>query len=198
MRKIFTNLVEIMWLRILVLVVLILGTIGMSLFLSQKGAPLTANNGPGIIPFELAGNIDTANKILEKWGSEGQAIAKMNIQLDFLFLVIYSITFAYMCYLAARVFSDYAELMYSIGIVLMYGQVAAGIFDAIENLAMLKTINAGVATNPLPLIAAICAAIKFLLIISGLIYVWVGVLAWFGLKRLNKERNQKKSCRISS
>ena len=72
----------------------------------------------------------------------------------------------------------------------MYGQVVAGILYAIENVAMLKSISDGVATNPFPLIAALFAALKFLLIISGLVYVWIGILAWFSYKFLPEEQSR--------
>lgn len=41
------------------------------------------SGGPGIIPFELAGNAERVQEILTAWGSEGRRWARWSLWLDF-------------------------------------------------------------------------------------------------------------------
>ena len=45
--------------------------------------------GPGIIPFELAGNASRAEDIMARWGSDGQRAARLSLWLDFGYMATY-------------------------------------------------------------------------------------------------------------
>ncbi len=62
-------------------------------------------------------------------------------------------------------------------LVLAWLQFGAAVFDVIENVGMLKMLTAGsVATSTLPLLTTICASLKFLIIIDGILLGIVGVV----------------------
>jgi hypothetical protein len=65
-----------------------------------------------------------------------------------------------------------------LGLALAAWQVPAALLDATENLALMKMVFANVAFAPWPAVAAVCATIKFALIIAGLAFSLAGALAW--------------------
>jgi hypothetical protein len=57
-----------------------------------------------------------------------------------------------------------------------YTQGAAGLLDAIENVALLRMLHGGVA-QPWPRIARLCAIPKFAIVALGMLYVLAGWLS---------------------
>ena len=57
--------------------------------LSVLDGRLHETGGPGIIPFELAGELARAREILADWGAAGRDTARLSLWLDFAFLVAY-------------------------------------------------------------------------------------------------------------
>ena len=86
---------------------------------------------------------------------------------------IYSTTIALACVWAATIIRS--GVWKSIGRALAWGLWLAAIFDAIENLALIGNLF-GSPIDPLPALAAMCAALKFGLILSGLLYVILAVV----------------------
>ncbi len=142
----------------------------------------------GIVSYELAGNEAYTNEILTAWEQIPGALAaaQQSLWLDFLYLVLYSTTIAYLCYLAAMAFNP-GSSEYRVGIWLMYAQWLAAIFDAFENIALLIMLKQGQAVWPLSQVAFWLASLKFLLIILGLAYVLIGLL----IRARNKVFNRK-------
>jgi hypothetical protein len=135
---------------------------------------------PTIVDFELAGSVDKAQAIIDAWNQTDRIRAGFSLGFDYLYLPVYSTTIALACILAAGVLQRKAWR--TIGLLLAWGLWIAAISDAAENLALF-TILLGNNAVPYPQVAQICAAIKFGLILAGLLYVIVGVVAKVFVRR---------------
>jgi hypothetical protein len=149
---------------------LILAAISLALMLvlSSLDARLRTPASPnGIVSFELAGDRETAARILAAWGPAGRAYAVRSLHLDFWFLASYAPALALLCAAAAERASG-ARLA-AAGVALSWGQLAAGSLDAIENFALLRVLAAPT-PGAWPALAAACAWPKFILVSAGLLY----------------------------
>ena len=71
--------------------------------LQVLGKPLATDAAPGgIISYEFAGDLPTAQAILNSWGADGQVAAGLNLGLDFLFLFAYGSSIGLGCVLVAQ------------------------------------------------------------------------------------------------
>jgi hypothetical protein len=129
---------------------------------------------PTIVDFELAGSVDNAQAIIDAWTETDRIRAGFSLGFDYLYMPVYSTTIAVACILAAGVLQRKA--WHTSGILLAWGLWIAAICDATENLALFTELL-GNNVAPYPQIAQICALIKFGLILLGLLYVSVGVIA---------------------
>jgi hypothetical protein len=129
---------------------------------------------PTIVDFELAGSAPNAQAIIDAWSETDRIRAGFSLGIDYLYMPVYSTTIALACVLAASVLKSKAWR--SIGMLLAWGLWAAAIFDAIENVALFTELL-GNNVAPYPQIAQICATTKFGLILAGLLYAVVGVIA---------------------
>ncbi len=127
---------------------------------------------PNIVQYELAGSPIASQAIIDAWNPIDRIHAGFSLGIDYLFMPTYSTALALACILAAGVLTS--KRWKSIGVVLAWGAWAAAIFDAIENLALLKILFDLTANDPWPQIAAVCATLKFALIILGMIYALIG------------------------
>ena len=127
---------------------------------------------PTIVEFELAGTVSKSTDIINAWTPLERIHAGFSLGFDFLYMPIYSTTIALTCVWAATVFRS--GVWKSIGRALAWGLWLAAILDAIENLALMSNLF-GSPIEPFPALAALCAALKFGLILAGLLYVVVGV-----------------------
>ena len=57
--------------------------------MSPSDQRMKDTGGPGIVPFELAGDQDRADEILAEWGEDGQDAARESLWIDFGFLLAY-------------------------------------------------------------------------------------------------------------
>lgn len=134
--------------------------------------PLRTPAAPnGIVSFELAGSPQHAEEMVFSWSVEGKLYAAFGLGLDYLFMPSYAFALAFGTLLAAGRHSGWLR---SLGAVAGYGVFAAALFDAVENFALFRVLL-GAIYSPFPQIAAICATIKFTLLIFGLLYAFV---AW--------------------
>lgn len=123
---------------------------------------------PTIVDFEFAGTAAKAADIINAWTPLERIHAGFSLGFDYLYMPIYSTTIALACVWAAGVIRS--GRWRSIGVTLAWGLWLAAIFDAIENLALIGNLF-GAPIDPYPQVAAICAALKFGLILLGLLYV---------------------------
>jgi len=128
---------------------------------------------PTIVEFELAGSVPNAQAIINAWNETDRIRAGFSLGIDYLYMPVYATTIALACVLAAGVLTSKAWR--SIGVLLAWGLWAAAIFDAIENVALFTELL-GNNIAPWPSIAQICAAIKFGLILAGLLYAGVALV----------------------
>jgi len=133
--------------------------------------PLVTPAAPGgIVTFELAGNVKEAADILISWDERADLYAAFGLGLDYLFMPFYALTIAMATLLAgSRHTSDWIR---SLSVITGWGALAAAVFDAFENYALWNILR-GVLVQPWLKIAAVCAQIKFGLILIGLLYALI-------------------------
>ena len=118
--------------------------------------------GPGIIPFELAGNASRAEDIMACWGSKGRRAAQLSLWLDFGYMATYG-TFAALLVDRARRHREHPAVLPA----MVIPAVAA---DAIEGVSLLKVVSrTRIAANARR--AQIAAYIKFAILAGALGYV---------------------------
>lgn len=118
--------------------------------------------GPGIIPFELAGNVSRAEDIMARWGDKGQRAARLSLWLDFGYMTSYGTLAALLVDRARRRRGHPAALP-----ALVLPAVAG---DAVEGIALLKVLSrTRVAANARR--AQIAAYTKFAVLAVALGYV---------------------------
>ncbi len=143
----------------------------------------------GIVSFELAGSASGARAILASWNSFARLDAAFGLGLDYLFMLAYSTLIGIGCIWAGRMLLQRGWPLFPLAAPLAWGLWLAALCDATENLALLAQLFWGAAEN-LAQIAAICAAVKFVLIGIGLVYSSYGGLAWLAGRREVRRRLQ--------
>jgi hypothetical protein len=132
------------------------------------------DNGPGMVPFELAGSADRSQEIQAEWGEDGRDAARQQLWIDYGFMLAYG---AFLV-LAAAAIRDLARSrgwrrLVAVGaLAVPAGGIAAGC-DAIENACLLLTL--GGAGSWAPVIATLFATAKFALLLIALAYILTGL-----------------------
>ncbi|MCV7441632.1 hypothetical protein H7K33_05295 [Mycobacterium paraense] len=121
-----------------------------------------ATGGPGIIPFELAGSAAGAERIMTRWGPDGQRAARVSLWLDFGYMATYG-TFT-------ALLVDRARRRRGHPAVLPAAVIAAVAADAAEGASLLKVLGrADIAIHARR--ARVAALAKFALLVLALTYV---------------------------
>jgi len=133
--------------------------------------------GPGIVGFEFAGSEERASEILADWGGKGQDAARASLWLDFLYIVAYSafLTLAVGAVRDRAARSGLARIAAAGGAVI-FMPALGGAFDAIEDVGLLIALD-GHGGDAAPLLATICASLKFALIATSIVYIIAGMIA---------------------
>jgi hypothetical protein len=127
-----------------------------------------------IVDFEFAWTPANAMQMMDAWGAEGDTAARQSLLIDFGFIPVYALAFAGFTLLAARAASGRVQ---TLGLWLTLASFAAGLFDAIENLCLLNTLDQAASPSAALLtLAGAMAAIKFALLLAALLY-WLLVIA---------------------
>jgi hypothetical protein len=129
---------------------------------------------PSIVDFELAGTVDKATAIINAWDIQDKMQAGFSLGFDFLYMPVYSTLIALICVWGAGVVAS--RRWRTTGLVLAWGLWAAAVFDAVENFALTMLLFGALAA-PYPQVAQICAILKFSLIMLGLIFTVVALVA---------------------
>ncbi|MBX3056001.1 MAG: hypothetical protein KF770_05965 [Anaerolineae bacterium] len=157
------------WMKIAIVLAL-----GMTLFFNLTGGPLQTAVAPaGIISFEFAGTVANAQAMIESWGEHGRLVAAFGLGLDFLYPLVYASAISLACVWAAERVQPRSPAA-SWGIWLAWGAWLAALLDYVENVALVLLLFGSTAVL-LPPLAFLCAAIKFTLVIAGILYV---LAAW--------------------
>jgi len=133
--------------------------------------PLQTDYAPnGIVSFELAFSPQDAAHMVLTWSEQAILNASFGLGIDYLFMPVYAFALAFGTLLAAGRHGGWFK---SLGAAAGYGAFAASLFDAVENYALFQVLS-GAFNSSYPMIAAVCATIKFLLLVMGLLYAIVG------------------------
>ena len=133
--------------------------------------PLRTEAAPhGIVSFELAGDLESAQAMIAEWGDSGRLVAAFALGLDYLFLIAYAAALALGALFVAQRWPRWGAL----GRGLAWGMGAAAFFDAVENYALLRLLLGDL--DPLwPRLALAMAAPKFALVLAALVFVLLGL-----------------------
>ena len=151
-------------------------TLGWLVFMGMSVKPL---NSQQIVAFELAKTPEVAVNILTDWRENNLiANAKRGIYLDFVFLVLYSLSIALGC----LVVSNFTGNHFLIQLGCRFSKIAllAGSSDVIENIAMLRTLS-GAISEQTTAVAYWFAVVKFSIVIVLLLFVLTCLI--FGVMR---------------
>ncbi len=130
---------------------------GVFIFLDK---PLQPN---GMVSFELAGSVDSAQRIANSWDADARLFVAFSLGFDYLFMPVYALALS----LALLLPFEANPRPYRFFALMGWGAFIAAFFDAVENYALWHTLTQN-AVSPYPQLAAICATIKFSLLIFGL------------------------------
>jgi len=137
----------------------------------------------GITSFELAKDVSVSEAILNSWDETAKLAAAFSIGFDYLFLFIYSTFIAILIHkLNERLWKD--KPFYKFGVLLIYAQFVAALFDAIENIGMMQLLFGNV-EQFWASISFYFATMKFLLILAGISYILVN-FGVFLVKKVKK------------
>jgi hypothetical protein len=154
-------------------------TIIVMLVLNLAGDALRTDAAPaGIISYEFAGTVDRAQSILDSWSPQTKIYAGFNLGLDYLFLVAYSTTIALAVIWVASQLKTSQRFWISLAVFLAWALWGAALLDAIENYALFTMLVNG-AFEPWPQVAWWSALIKFTIVIFGLVYSLIGLIAGY-------------------
>lgn len=153
--------------------ILLVGTLWFAFKLTSQGKPLRTSAAPdGILSYEFAWTKPEADSILTSWASIKET-ARQQLLIDFGFLVFYPLTLSLACaMLAGSAFNKMA----AVGVFISWAVLLAGLFDATENLALLRMLDTG-GSDFLARLAGFCAGVKFALVYSSLGYLVLQGLA---------------------
>lgn len=153
-------------------------SVGVSVLLALVGTPLTVPAVPGgIVAFEFSGTLAEAQRIMAAWGAGGVAAAWTQTWLDFLYLATYGPSLALACGLAVGVWAKRGAAWRRLGVALSWGGLAAAACDAVENIGLLSLLAGGTSEAAVG-VAWAAAAMKFALILAGLVYALFGAALW--------------------
>lgn len=122
------------WALLVILALICSGLI----FLMNEGALRQPKVTPhGIVSFELARDAGTVDNILTNWDEGTIPIARRQTWLDFLFVLAYVALLSFACFWIAEKTNGIWSL---VGLTLGWAVPIAGLFDVIENIALLKML----------------------------------------------------------
>ena len=151
--------------------------------MQYSAGPLTTEAAPsGIVSFEFACTLPKAQAIVASWGPQGQVYAGINLGLDYLFMVSYGLVIGLGCVLVARGLADRFKSLATVGVLLAWGALLAALLDALENYGLMRLLL-GSTNQVWPTLAYWCAGPKFILVGLGLLYIILGAVSVFFIRR---------------
>lgn len=154
--------------NIRIILTLLTITLGLFLVMRIQGKLETKASPLGIVSLEFANSRDRITEIKHQWEAEGMLDrARANIRIDYLFIPFYAMLFYTLCgTISVRMKRGWAKL----GVLLAFGALVAGLFDAGENLLMILALR-GISSDLTAMLTTILAGIKFLLLGLAALYV---------------------------
>src|ERR1044072_715203 len=136
---------------------------------------LAAHNG--IMSYEFAKTPECAQQIIDYWQTAGlRQKAITHFLIDYLYLMAYPISIGMVCVGLGFSLREKACLrLATLGLWLSWGQLVAGLCDAVENALLLQMLWQ-VSANASMQISRMFTIIKFTLVIAGLLYIYTGAI----------------------
>ena len=166
--------------RDLITWVAIAASLASGLWVNYHGREIKERVGQsGILALEFTMNRKNANEVITNLAKptpdpkteqkqddrDLRPLAAANIWWDFLFIVAYVASTAFVCGYAA---TDNRGWWGAVLLALAWLQLAAGTLDVVENGCMLRMLDStSVSTNLLPSVTTLCATLKFLIVFGG-------------------------------
>lgn len=133
--------------------------------------PLRTDLTPyGIVSFELARTPQFAQSIIDLWSGRAMTYAAFGLGLDYLFMPVYALALSFATLLVAQ---KHLGWIRTLAVIACYGAFAAALFDAVENYSLFQVLLGNIESG-YPQLAAICATVKFSLLIFGILVVLMG------------------------
>lgn len=145
--------------------------VGMTGILQVVGQPLKTAAAPqGILSFEFAGSVPAAQAMIASWDARARSAAGLSLGLDFLYPPLYAAAISLSCLAAAAQFGGGARRF---GSWLAAAVWLAAALDYVENVALIQLLF-GATSGIWPPLAYGCAAVKFGIILFGLLFALAG------------------------
>jgi uncharacterized protein YneF (UPF0154 family) len=130
----------------------------------------------GIVQFELAFNAENARKMIDAWGPELSHLTAESIKVDFAFIPAYALLFFSVTMLFSLLVGGALGTL--IGRI-AYFPFASAIADVAENVFLLLILRSSPAIpDHYPLIAGVCASVKFGLLAVVVLFWITAVEVW--------------------
>ena len=128
----------------------------------------------GILDYEFAWTSAQVELIFIAWGAAGMQQIAFGIYMDFLYIIAYGALIFGCLLIATRKLEGKIQ---TIGLYMAITPVIAGICDVIENVNLLLMIaDDSFIASASPLVAALCATIKFTIIIACILFFLVQII----------------------
>lgn len=167
--------------RLPLLAVLLVAGIAFSIRLGADAKVLrTGAAQQGGFSYQFAWTSGRAAEILGSWQGETRRVARRSLLVDFGFLLVYPLLLALACAMLA---DSPLNRMAAVGVFLAWLVLLAAPLDAVENLALLRMLDAG-PSAPLARLAGWAAGLKWSLAFAAVGYLILQGIA-VGAARLN-------------
>jgi len=132
----------------------------------------------GMVAFELTNNIHDARIMVDMWGEKGRLVAAFSLGIDYLFLISYSVFLGLIAFIIGKRLNGRSGLLSKPGYVLSWLMILAGVYDSIENFALIRILT-GCQYSMWATTAYYFATIKFTIIFITLAYIVIGsIMIW--------------------
>jgi hypothetical protein len=154
---------------LLAFLVLLAGTIAMTIVLGWHGAPLKTAGCYKIGALELAPNSDKASKIVASWRDHNLLdLAREDIRFDYAFIALYTATLALTCFFGTIVWGSLlAGRRARAGTILGWAMFVAGLMDVFEDIGMVAELGGNYSVAPL---VCTVSSIKWIIAIAAFVY----------------------------
>lgn len=150
--------------------------------------PLVNPTAPyGMVSFQLAGNLTDTQTVLSSWNPQARVFAALNLGIDYLYMVAYTVTISLACALLASHLAHRGPLLALVGVGVSWVMFVALLLDAAENYFLIRLLL-GDGQTLWPVLARWCAIPKFGLVLAALVYLASG-----GLLAIIKNTKKKPS-----
>lgn len=159
------------------LLISFIATLGCFLAIAATNRPLENDIAPlGILSLQFAGKLPAALMILNSWDETARLYAAFNLGFDHLYLACYSLFLSLTCSWLARAWQHEAQGFATAGFLLAWAMFAAAALDMVENVALWQLLLGSMNAH-WPKLATTCAMLKFGILLAGVGYVVIGLLA---------------------